>query len=201
MGSPAGLLSWAQYEEIRDLAGVEEAYPIAVGYNYKGYRLVETLPEMFEEHEWSKGKKYEVQEGGRIFTEGGKEALVGSHVARRLGLSKGYEFHPYHGLAFDEGSRQQDTHAVVGVLEPTGTPSTTRSGSPSKGFNKWKEVTRSLQFINAVLLSVTGRAGFTLNMKYNKQDSQVTLAWPATTNIKYFQSNHSRYFELCPPVQ
>ena len=68
MGSPAGLLSWAQYEEIRDLAGVEEAYPIAVGYNYKGYRLVGTLPEMFEEHEWSKGKKYEVQEGGRIFT-------------------------------------------------------------------------------------------------------------------------------------
>ena len=49
-------------------------------------------------------------------------------------------------------------------------------------------MTASSQFINAVLLSVTGRAGFALNMKYNKQDSQVTLAWPATTNIKYFLS-------------
>ncbi|MEK9633431.1 MAG: ABC transporter permease, partial [Opitutae bacterium] len=189
MGSPAGLLSWAQYEEIRDLAGVEEAYPIAVGYNYKGYRLVGTLPEMFEEHEWSKGKKYEVQVGGRIFTEGGKEALVGSHVARRLGLSKGYEFHPYHGLAFDEGSRQQDTYVVVGVLEPTGTPSDNAIWIPVKGIQQMEGGdAESSQFINAVLLSVTGRAGFTLNMKYNKQDGQVTLAWPATTNIKYFLS-------------
>ena len=172
-----------------DVAGVEEAYPIAVGYNYKGYRLVGTLPEMFEEHEWSKGKKYEVQEGGRIFTEGGKEALVGSHVARRLGLSKGFEFHPYHGMAFDEGSRQQDTYVVVGVLEPTGTPSDNAIWIPVEGIQQMEGGDpASSQFINAVLLSVTGRAGFALNMKYNKQDSQVTLAWPATTNIKYFLS-------------
>ncbi len=189
MGSSKGLLSWAQYEEIRDLAGVEEAYPIAVGYNYKGYRLVGTLPEMFQEHEWSKGKKYEVKEVGRIFTEDGKEALVGSHVAQRLGLSTGDEFNPYHGLAYDEGSRQQDTFVVVGVLEPTGTPSDNAIWIPIKGIPQMEgDDPAAAQFINAVLLSLSGRAGLALNMKYNKQDSQVTLAWPATTNINYFLS-------------
>ena len=74
MGSSTGVLSWARYEEIRDLAGVEEAYPIAVGYNYKGYRLVGTLPEMFEEHEWSKGKN----------TKSKKEAAFSRKPAKKL---------------------------------------------------------------------------------------------------------------------
>ena len=143
MGSPTGLLSWAQYEEIRDVAGVEEAYPIAVGYNYKGYRLVGTLPEMFEEHEWSKGKKYEVQEGGRIFTEGGKEALVGSMLLG-VWVCRRVEFHPYHGwLSMREaGSRIPMSWSEYWSLREH--LPTTRSGSPSKGFSKWKEVTRRL---------------------------------------------------------
>ena len=34
IGPSAGLLSWEQYEQIRDTRGVNEAYPIAVGDNY-----------------------------------------------------------------------------------------------------------------------------------------------------------------------
>ena len=189
MGSSTGLLSWAQYEEIRGIAGVEEAYPIAVGYNYKGYRLVGTLPEMFVEHEWSKGKRYLIKEDGHIFTETGKGALVGDLVARELGLSVGDEFRPYHGLAFDESNRQQETYVVVGLLEATGTPADNVIWVSLQGMQKMEGPDSSAaQSINAVLLSLSGRAGFALNMKYNKQDSQVTLAWPATTNIKYFLS-------------
>jgi hypothetical protein len=189
MGSSTGLLSWAQYEEIREIAGVEEAYPIAVGYNYKGYRLVGTLPEMFEEHEWSKGKKYLVKEDGRIFTETGKGALVGDLVARELGLSVGDEFSPYHGLAFDESKRQQETYVVVGLLEATGTPADHVIWVSLQGIQKMEEPDSSAaQSISAVLLSVSGRAGFALTMKYDKQDNQATLAWPATTNINYFLS-------------
>ena len=51
-----GNLSWEQYELIRDTRGVREAYPIAVGDNYHGYRLVGTLPELFLNHEWKKGE-------------------------------------------------------------------------------------------------------------------------------------------------
>ena len=94
IGSSAGLLSWTQYEEVRDSAGVEEAYPIAVGDNYKGHRLVGTLPELFEEHEWRNGNKYGIEEGGRVFREAGKEALVGDYFARQLGLSVVETFNP-----------------------------------------------------------------------------------------------------------
>ena len=111
-----GNLSWEQYELIRETRGVREAYPIAVGDNYHGYRLVGTLPELFLNHEWKKGRKYEVRQGGRIFTDNAKEALVGDFAARKPGLSVGSKFHPYHGLNFDENSRHEDIYAVVGPL-------------------------------------------------------------------------------------
>ena len=78
---------------------------------------------------------------------------------------------------------------MVGVLEPTGTPSDNAIWIPIKGIQQMEgHDPAAAQLINAVLLSVSGRAGFALTMKYNKQDSQVTLAWPATTNINYFLS-------------
>jgi len=187
IGSSAGLLSWEQYEEIRDRAGVEEAYPVAVGDNYKGYRLVGTLPELFEEHEWRKGKKYEVKEGGRIFTEAGKEALVGDYVALQLGLSIGDKFNPYHGLGFDETKRHQDTYVVVGLLEPTGTPADQVIWIPLRGIQQMDgHDPVNAQSISAVLLSLSGRTGFTLDMKYNKEDNQATLVWPVTTSLNAF---------------
>jgi hypothetical protein len=188
-GPSTGILSWAQYEEIRDVVGVEEAYPIAVGYNYKGYRLVGTLPEMFEEHEWRQGKKYMLKEDGRFFTEMGKGALVGDLVARELGLSVGDEFRPYHGLGFDGTKRHQESYVVVGLLEATGTPADHVIWVSLKGIQKLEGPdSSSAPSISAVLLSISGRTGFSLNMKYNKQDSQATLAWPAATNINYFLS-------------
>ncbi|MEG3604765.1 MAG: ABC transporter permease, partial [Verrucomicrobiota bacterium] len=77
-----GNLSWEQYETILKTPGVREAFPIAVGDNYLGYRLVGTLPNLFTDHQWRPGENYKVQKGGRIFTDSAKEALVGSMVAR-----------------------------------------------------------------------------------------------------------------------
>ena len=95
MGSPAGLLSWAQYEEIRDVAG-SKAYPIAVGYNYKGYRLLEPCLKCSRSTNGAKEKNTKSKR--RPYFHGRRQgSFGGSHVARRLGLSKGYEFHPYHG--------------------------------------------------------------------------------------------------------
>ena len=62
-----GNLDWKQYELIKQNKAVKEAYPIAVGDNYMGYRLVGTLPSLFENHEWRKGEKYKIKKGGRIF--------------------------------------------------------------------------------------------------------------------------------------
>ena len=59
-----GNLSWEQYELIKNTHGVKEAYPIAVGDNYLGYRLVGTDPELFHKHEWKEERNtnFEVAE-------------------------------------------------------------------------------------------------------------------------------------------
>ena len=203
MGSSVGLLSWDQYEEIRDSPGVEEAYPIAVGDNYHGYRLVGTLPELFRNHEWKKGRKYEVQGNGRIFSENGKEALVGDFAARKLGLSVGSQFHPYHGLDFDEKKRHQDTYVVVGLLEPTGTPSDRVIWIPIKGIQKMEgHDPAAAQSISAVLLSLSGRTGFTLDMKYNKEGNEATLAWPVDAVMSsFFDRSLPGYLRLARQLQ
>ncbi len=182
-----GNLPWEQYELIRDTRGVKEAYPIAVGDNYRGYRLVGTLPGLFHKHEWKKGRKYEVQKGGRIFTENAKEALVGNFVAQKLGLSYGDQFHPYHGLTFVEEKKHEDTYVVVGVLEATGTPADKAIWIPIKGIQKMEgHDPAAAQSVSAVLLSLKGAAGFQLDMKYNKRGSQATMAWPVAATLASF---------------
>ena len=42
------------------------------------------------------------------------------------------------------------------------------------------------QSVSAVLLSLKGAAGFQLDMKYNKQGNQATLAWPVATTLATF---------------
>jgi hypothetical protein len=199
MGSSTGLLSWEEYEQLRDTRGVKEAYPTAVGDNYKGFRLVGTLPELFEEHEWSKGKKYEVKEGGRIFSENEKEALVGNFVAKELELSIGDEFNPYHGLSFDENKRHLDTFVVVGLLEPTGTPSDNVIWIPIKGIQQMEgHDPATAQSVSAVLLSLKkGTVGFQLDMKYNKQGNPTTFAWPVAGVLSsFFQGKLPSYLNF-----
>ena len=186
-----GNLSWAEYETIRDSRGVREAYPIAVGDNYKGYRLVGSVSEMFEKHEWKKGEKYEIREGGRLFEDAAKEALIGAFAASELGLEVGDKFHPYHGFAFREDSKHEDVFDVVGVLEATGTPADKVIWIPIKGIQLMEgHDPTSANDVSAVLLNLEGAAGFRLDMAYNKRGKTSTLAWPAETILKDFFQKH-----------
>ena len=182
-----GNLSWEQYELIRDTRGVKEAYPIAVGDNYHGYRLVGTLAEMFEKHEWRKGRKYEIHAGGRVFTDNAKEALVGAFVARKLGLKVGDTFHPYHGLVFKEDAKHADIFVVTGILKSTGTPADKVIWIPIKGIQLMEgHDPKAATDVSAVLLNLHARAGFLLDQKYNKQGNVATLAWPVATTLARF---------------
>lgn len=184
-----GNLSWEQYELIKSNRGTRAAYPIAVGDNYMGYRLVGTLPDLFLKHEWKAGKKYGIEPGGRVFSEMAKEALVGSFVAQKLGLKVGDQFHPYHGLTFREDSKHKDLYLVVGILKPTGTPVDRVIWIPIKGIQMMDGHDQAMaQSVSAVLLSLKGSAGFQLDLKYNKQGNQATLAWPVASTL-------SRFFE------
>jgi putative ABC transport system permease protein len=99
---------------------VAVAIPYCLGDNYENFRVVGTIPDMFEKLEYSGGRKYEFEPGGRNFKLSGFfEAVIGSAVARKTGLKVGERFQPTHGLA--EDGHKHDSFEVVGVLKPTGT--------------------------------------------------------------------------------
>jgi putative ABC transport system permease protein len=85
---------------------------VSMGDSYRGARIVGTTPDYLRLY----GGKLA---GGRPWA-GPMEAVVGSEVARRLGLRIGKAFIGSHGL-FDGGQQHDHTpYKVVGVLAPTG---------------------------------------------------------------------------------
>ena len=94
--SPGNLAS-SDYLDIRNNPNVELAVPIAVGDNYRGYRLVGTTLDLFNRAEYAPGKRFTVVPNGRLFASDMREAVAGSFAARRLGLKPGDTFHPFHG--------------------------------------------------------------------------------------------------------
>jgi putative ABC transport system permease protein len=111
-----------------------------------------------------------------------REAVVGSFAARKLGLKPGDEFHPFHGLIFDEKSQHSETYLVVGVLKPTSTPADRVIWIPIAGIQKMSgHDPKAATEISAVLVKLKGgspMAGFELDLLYNKQGNRLTFAWP-----------------------
>jgi putative ABC transport system permease protein len=177
--SPANI-AWKDVEEIQKNPGVELAVPIAMGDNYRGYRIVGTMPEMFTKAEYAKGRKLTARAPGRLFDPALREAVVGSFVARKLGLKRGDKFHPFHGLNFDEGHAHEEEYVVVGVLEPSNTPADRVLWIPLEGVQKMEgHAAETATDVSAVLVKLrTPLAGRALEQAYNKKGERLTFAWP-----------------------
>ena len=177
--SSPGNLPWQDYLDIKKDPRVAQAIPIAVGDNYRGYRLVGTLPEMLTNVEFAKGRKFEFQTG-RVFDATLREAVVGSFAAQRLGLKYGDKFHPYHGLIFDEKSQHAETYVVVGIMKPSNTPADRVIWIPVEGLQKMAgHDPKTASDVSAVLVKLRSAiAGKQLEMLYNKQGNRLTFAWP-----------------------
>jgi len=175
-----GNLTYSDYEFIRHHPAVKAAYPIAVGDNLRGYRLVGTLPDLFAGVELAGGRKLALQAGGRWFEGDAKEAVAGSFAAQRLGLKAGDTFHPFHGLAFDERNQHAETYVVTGVLAPTNTPMDRVIWIPLRGLQTMAgHDPRAATDVSAVLVQLrTPTAGFMLDLMYNKQGNRLTFAYP-----------------------
>jgi putative ABC transport system permease protein len=94
---------------------IEDAIPLSLGDNLKGYRIVGTTQDIL--------KVYDAQiEEGKIW-EHNFEVTIGVSVARELGIGLGYEFKSSHGLDDNEDLEHDHSTAfkVVGILKPTGT--------------------------------------------------------------------------------
>jgi putative ABC transport system permease protein len=180
--SSPGNLAWSDYLEIQKNPNVALAVPLAVGDNYRGYRLVGTTPDFFDKSQYTAGKRFKVAPGGRFFDPTLREAVVGNFVARRLGLKPGDTFHPYHGLIFDEKNQHSETYLVVGLLEPSNTPADRVLWIPLEGVQKMTgHDPNAAEDISAVLVKLKGGsalAGFQMDVMYNKQGNRLTFAWP-----------------------
>jgi len=194
-----GNIPWSMYEEIAANPRVELAIPYAVGDSYQGYRIVGTLPDIFTKFQYRAGTTFRVRPGGRIFTVDSHEAVIGEYAARKLGLRVGDTFRPYHGFAVDPKNQHKDEFAVVGVLEPTNSPSDRVIWIPIEGIYRMsghvlrgtgqiyrpkpgEDIPAEAREVSAVMLKFSNpAAGFTLDQQVNRQGKTATLAWPVAT--------------------
>lgn len=174
-----GNLSASDYEYIRHHPAVKMAIPIAVGDNLRGYRIVGTIPELFTKVEYSPGKHFALA-SGRLFDPGRKEAVIGSFAARKLGLSVGDTFHPFHGLIYDAANQHPETYTVTGILAPSNTPADKVVWIPLHGLQTMTgHDPRAATDVSAVLVQLRSpSAGFMLDIMYNKQGNRLTFAYP-----------------------
>src|SRR5882757_6695102 len=93
-----GNIDARDFEMIRRHPAVKAAIPIAVGDNFRGWRIAGTVEQLFNDIEYAPGKHYALAPGGRNFKIGEHEAVVGSYAAKQLGWIVGSTFRPYHGL-------------------------------------------------------------------------------------------------------
>lgn len=175
-----GNLDWEDFEDIQSHPAVAKAIPLAVGDNYRGYRLAGVSTNLFSEIEYRPGRRFQVFPNGRIFDPGRQEAVVGSFAARKLGLKVGDTFHPYHGLTFDPEKQHEETYHVVGILQPSNTPADRVIWIPLAGLQRMSgHDPQAATKISAVLIKVRSPlAGFRLDTLYNKQGDRLTLAYP-----------------------
>jgi putative ABC transport system permease protein len=181
-----GNIDAKDYEMIRRHPAVKVAIPIALGDNFRGWRVVGTVEQLFTDIEYAPGRRYAVEAPGRIFKLGEHEAVVGSYAAKKLGWITGATFRPYHGLAFDpNGEQHEDVYTVVGVLAPTNTPVDRVIWIPLEGVQTMKgHNPLAATELSAVLVQLRApTAGLMLDMMLNKQGSRLTFAYPIGTIV------------------
>ena len=199
-----GNIPWSLYEEIKRDPRVKLAIPYAVGDNYLGFRVVGTTPEIFTDFEYRKGTKFRVQghdpanpDGPRIFDPELREAVVGSYVAQKTGLRFGSVFSPYHGIRFNAKVQHGEQYVVVGVMEPTNSPSDRVVWIPIEGIFRMgghylrgagenyeakpeEEIPDEHKEVSSVMLNLRGgeMAAFRLVEDINTRGKVATLAYP-----------------------
>ncbi|MEX1025247.1 MAG: ABC transporter permease [Planctomycetota bacterium] len=193
-----GNLPWSLYETIAADRRIELAIPYAVGDNYRGYRIVGTTRELFTEFELVEGRGLEIPPPGRAFQPDKMEAVIGATVARDLELRIGDVIHPYHGIVFDERAKHAEQYVIVGLVEPTNSPSDRVIWIPIEGIYRMgghvlrgsgeayepspeAEIPDGHKEVSAVMLTFRGgnlQTGQSLAQEINNQGKVATLAWP-----------------------
>ncbi len=189
MDKAPGTLPWKEYEDIKsDTNRIKTAIPIVVGDNFKGFRIVGTVHELFDV-EYQQGRRHADQEPGRMFKDNLQEAVIGGHAARRLGLKLGDVFQPYHGLDYNPASKHEVDYVIVGILESSNTPADHVIWIPIKGLQnmpghdlgKKTEVSAILLQFNSKLKGA--RLADEVNNSNEIRDKTIAMIAPEVTNF------------------
>ncbi len=196
-----GNIPYSMFTYMKAQPSVKLAVPYAVGDNYLGYRIVGTTDEMFTKFEYQDGKKFALQQG-RVFYNDSREAIIGSFAAQKTGLVIGSKFNPYHGFAFNPDDKHNVEYTVVGIMEPTNSPSDRVVWIPIAGIwqmpghyatnaatgERYAPKADQLipdddREISAVMLKFTNpQAGMNFKQTVNR-GGKYTLAWPIAQSI------------------
>jgi putative ABC transport system permease protein len=107
---PAGNIEMSDYEELRRNPHVRQAIPLALGDNYKGFRMVGTNADYLALYDAHFAQ-------GRVFA-APFEAVAGADT----GLAVGQSFAVAHGFSADSDDIHDfHLYTITGVLQPTGT--------------------------------------------------------------------------------
>lgn len=191
-----GNIPWSLYVSARKDPRIALAIPYVMGDNYQGFRLVGTTEEIFTRFEYREGRKLSPEAGGRVFDPHRSEAVIGSLVARKTGLRVGMPFNPYHGFSSEAGEKHAEQYVVVGVTEPSNSPSdrviwvplecefrteghVLRGAGTEYQAVPGKEIEDRHKELSAVMLKLRSpQAGFSLNRDVNQLGHEATFAWP-----------------------
>ncbi len=124
LSSPVENLPYSYYREFRDgqySEYVDRVIPLCMGDSYQEFRVVATVPELFE-IPYVDDRTYAFADGRNFEVDHFFEAVIGSVVAVQTGLKVGDTFEPTHGVSDEQDGHAHDPFRVVGILEPTGTP-------------------------------------------------------------------------------
>ncbi|BAK66088.1 putative ABC transporter permease protein [Sphingobium sp. SYK-6] len=112
--APTGNIPLDSVDLLRADPSVRQVIPLALGDNFRGYRIVGTEV-AYVDHFGAKLAE------GRMFT-APQQVVIGAGVARALGMKLGQRFVGSHGLEADEGAGEHEhsPFTTVGILAPTG---------------------------------------------------------------------------------
>ena len=121
IGKPTNNISWKSFKNFSDNPKVNWAIPLALGDSHKGYPVLGTNIDFFKYYSYGQNNKLVFDKGG-VF-DGLFDVVLGSEVARRLGLQLSEKLVISHGLSEISFIKHDEMpFTIVGVLKPTGTP-------------------------------------------------------------------------------
>ena len=121
IGNATNNITWESYRDIAARRDVDWIVPISLGDSHRGYRVVGTTTEFFEQYRYRRNTGLQFADGqpfDDLF-----DTVIGADVAESLGYRPGERIVISHGMGRGTGAEHDDKpFQVTGILAKTGTP-------------------------------------------------------------------------------